>query len=202
MNAKSKVERTLKQVETGVQPNIVNGVAVDQLVQTINAIKATPAIAKFKFRVRNQWTEGACNSSSVDTYHGAGQNLSRPQPFVLEADEPSVLLGKDTAPNPVEHLLHALAACLTTSMVYHAAAQGIQIQEVESSVEGDLDLHGFLELDRNVRTGYQGIQVKFKIKADVSDDQLEKISQLGPRYSPVFDNLTKGVPVSVTAERL
>jgi len=102
----------------------------------------------------------------------------------------------------VEHLLHALAACLTTSMVYHAAAQGIQIQEVESSVEGDIDLHGFLELDRNVRNGYQGSQVKFKIKADVSDDQLEKISQLGPRYSPVFDSLTKRVPVSVTAERL
>jgi uncharacterized OsmC-like protein len=185
-----------------VQPTIINGVAVDQLFQTIDAIKATPAIAKFKFRIRNQWTEGACNVSGVDTYHGAGQNLSRPKPFVLEADEPSVLLGKDTAANPVEHLLHALAACLTTSMVYHAAAQGIQIQEVESSLEGDIDLHGFLELDGNVRNGYQGIQVKFKVKADVSDDQLEKIGQLGPRHSPVFDSLTKGVPVSVTAERL
>jgi uncharacterized OsmC-like protein len=184
-----------------VQPTIINGVAVDQLVQTIDAIKATPAIANFKFRIRNQWTEGACNISSVDTYHGAGQNLSRPKPFVLEADEPSVLLGKDTAANPVEHLLHALAACLTTSMVYHAAAQGIQIQEVESSLEGDIDLHGFLDLDGNVRNGYQGIQVKFKIKADVSDDQLEEIGRLGPRHSPVFDSLTKGVPVSVTTER-
>jgi uncharacterized OsmC-like protein len=193
MNAKS---------ELGVRPTIINGVAVDQLFQTIDAIKAIPAIAKFKFRIRNQWAEGACNSSSVDTYHGAGQNLSRPKPFVLEADEPSVLLGKDTAANPVEHLLHALAACLTTSMVYHAAAQGIQIQEVESSLEGDIDLHGFLDLDGNVRNGYQGIQVKFKIKADVSDDQLEEIGRLGPRHSPVFDSLTKGVPVSVTTERL
>src|SRR5580704_19399735 len=179
MNAKSKVERMLKQVETGVQPNIVNGVAVDQLVQTINAIKATPAIAKFKFCVRNQWTEGACNSSSVDTYHGAGQNLSRPQPFVLEADEPTVLLGKGTAPNPVEHLLHALASCLTTSMVYHAAAQGIELNEVESSFEGDTDLQGFLDLDESVRKGLQGIRVNFKIKADVPDSRLQEIAELG-----------------------
>jgi uncharacterized OsmC-like protein len=102
----------------------------------------------------------------------------------------------------VEHLLHALAACLTTSMVYHAAANGIQIEEVESSLEGDLDLHGFLALDKKVRKGYQGIRVKFKIKADVPDDQLQEIGRLGPGYSPVFDSLTNGVPISVTAERL
>jgi uncharacterized OsmC-like protein len=121
---------------------------------------------------------------------------------VLEADEPPVLLGKDTAANPVEHLLHALASCLTTSMVYHAAARGIQIEAVESSLEGDIDLHGFLELDKNVRNGYQGIRVNFKIKADVPDEQLQEISQLGAGHSPVFDSLINGVPVSVTAERL
>ena len=181
---------------------IINGVAVDDLVTTINTIKATPSIAKFKFRIRNQWVDAGQNNSTVDTFYGAGQELSRPQPFVLEADEPPVLLGKDRAANPVEHLLHALAACLTTSMVYHAAARGIHIEEVESSLEGDIDLHGFLELDKSVRNGYQGIRVSFKIKADVPDDQLQEIGQLGPRHSPVFDSLTKGVPVSVTAERL
>jgi uncharacterized OsmC-like protein len=180
----------------------VNGVAVDDLVNTIKAIKETPAIAKFKFRIHNQWAEAGHNSSTVDTYDGAGQNQSRPKPFVLEADEPPVLLGKDLAANPVEHLLHALAACLTTSMVYHAAARGIEIQEVESSLEGDIDLHGFLELDKNVRNGYQGIRVNFKIKADVPDDQLQEIVKMGPSHSPVFDSLTNGVPVSVTAERL
>ena len=185
-----------------VLSNQVNGVTVEDLSNTINAIKATPSIAKFKFRIRNQWVDGGRNSSTADGFYGAGQEQSRPKPFVLEADEPSVLLGKDTAANPVEHLLHALASCLTTSMVYHAAARGIEIEEVESSLEGDLDLRGFLDLDKNVRNGYQGIRVNFKIKADLPDAKLQELGQLGSGHSPVFDSLTRGVPVSVTAERL
>jgi uncharacterized OsmC-like protein len=187
---------------SSVFSNTVNGVAVEDLSTTVDAIKATPAIAKFKFRIRNQWVDAAQNRSTVDTFYGAGQEQTRPVPFVLEADEPRALLGKDAAANPVEHLLHALASCLTTSMVYHAAARGIHIEEVESSLEGDLDLRGFLRLDKNVRNGYQGIRVNFKIKADVPDAKLQEIGQLGPEHSPVFDSLTNGVSVSVTAERL
>ena len=182
-------------------PAIINGVNVDDLFTTIDAVKATPSIAKFRFRIHNQWQGAGRNQSIVDTFEGAGQQHSRTAPFVLVADEPRVLLGKDAAANPVEHLLHALASCLTTSMVYHAAARGIQIDEVESSLEGDIDLHGFLDLDQNVRKGYQGIRVTFKIKADASDGLLQEIAQLGARFSPVFDSLTKGVPVSVKAER-
>lgn len=187
---------------TAIVPKTVNGVAVDDLFNTINVIKATPSIAKFKFRIRNRWVDASQSCSTVDSFYGAGQEQSRTEPFVLEADEPPVLLGRDTGANPVEHLLHALASCLTTSMVYHAAARGIRIDEVESSLEGDLDLRGFLKLDQNVRNGYQGIRVKFKIKADVPDEKLQEIGQLGPGHSPVFDSLTNGVPVSVTAERL
>jgi uncharacterized OsmC-like protein len=194
--------KTIEMTTAHVLPKTVNGVTVEDLSKTVDAIKATPSIAKFKFRIRNQWVDASQNSSTADTFYGAGQEQSRPKPFVLEADEPPVLLGKDTAANPVEHLLHALASCLTTSMVYHAAVRGIPIDEVESSLEGDIDLHGFLELDKNVRNGYQGIRVNFKIKADVPDAMLQEISQLGPRHSPVFDSLTAGVPVSVTAERL
>ncbi len=194
--------KNTKQAATQVLENTVNGVAVDDLFKTVDAIKATPSIAKFKFRIRNQWEDASRNSSIADRFYGAGQELSRPKPFVLEADEPAVLLGKDTAANPVEHLLHALASCLTTSMVYHAAARGIQIEEVVSSLEGDLDLQGFLDLDKSVRNGYQGIRVNFKIKADVPDEKLQELCQLGPGHSPVYDSLTNGVPVSVTAERL
>lgn len=183
-------------------PKNINGVAVGDLFETIDAIKASPALAKFKFHIENRWDGAGQNSSSVNEYYGAGQDRSRGLAFVLKSDEPACLLGSDAAANPVEHLLHALAACLTTSMVYHAAARGIQIQEVESYLEGDIDLHGFLELDPKVRKGYQGIKVTFKIKADGSDEQLNEIVQLGPRYSPVFDSLANGVPISVKAERL
>ena len=183
-------------------PKIINGVNVNDLLATIYAIKACPAIAKFKFRIQNQWEEAGQNRSTVSEYYGAGEERSRPRPFVLQADEPGILLGKDTAANPVEHLLHALASCLTTSMVYHAAARGICVEEVESSFEGDIDLHGFLGLDPDVRKGYQGIRVTFKIKGDLDEEQLKEIVELGTGHSPVFDSLTKGVPVSVSAERL
>jgi uncharacterized OsmC-like protein len=185
-----------------VLESIVNGVAVDSLSQTVGAIKATPALAKFNFRIRNQWVDGGRNISTAGNFYGAGQEQTRSKAFVLEADEPPVLLGNDLAANPVEHLLHALAGCLTSSMVYHAAARGIHIDEIESSLEGDIDLHGFLELDKNVRNGYQGIRVNFKIKADVPDEQLQELCKLGSAHSPVFDSLTNGVPVAVTAQRL
>jgi uncharacterized OsmC-like protein len=181
---------------------LINGVNVDALNATIEAVKATPAISKFRFNVKNKWKEAGQNSSTVNEFFGAGQQQSRPQAFVLEADEPAILLGKDGAANPAEYLLHALAACITSSMVYHAAARGVQIEAVESSFEGDIDVHGFLDLDSNVRKGFQGIRVNFKIKADVPDAQLQTIAQLGPRFSPVFDSVTNGVPVSFTAERL
>jgi len=180
----------------------INGVAVDALLATIEAIKSTPTLAKFRFRIRNQWQSGSRNCSTVSSFTGANQELAHPQPFTLEADEPAILLGNDLAANPVEYLLHALAACLTTSMVYHASARGIGIEQVESFFEGDLDLHGFLNLNPKIRKGYQGIRVSFKIRANVPDEQLQEIVQLGTTYSPVFDSLTNGVPVSVTAERL
>jgi uncharacterized OsmC-like protein len=183
-------------------PTIVNGVNVDNLFTTIDAVKAAPAIANFKFRVENRWEGGSQNRSTVNEFHGAGQDLSRQKSFVLHADEPSVLLGEDKAANPVEYLLHSLAACVTTSMVYHAAARGIRIEEVESTFEGDIDLHGFLDLDPTVRNGYQGIRVNFKLKADAPDEKLREIVELGTGHSPVFDSLTNGVPVSVKAERL
>ena len=181
---------------------IVNGVNVDNLFTTIDAVKSVPTIAKFKFRVQNRWEGGAQNCSTVKGFYGVGKEHARENSFVLHSDEPVILLGQEAAANPVEHLLHSLAACVTTSMVYHAAARGIQIEAVESSFEGDIDLHGFLGLDPNIRKGYQAIRVNFKVKADVPDAQLEEIVALGTGYSPVFDSLTKGVPVSVKAERL
>jgi uncharacterized OsmC-like protein len=182
-------------------PKRTNGVAVDDLVSTVNAIKQTPTLAKFQFRVRNQWIDGPRSQSTADSFYGAGQEQSHAKPFVLDADEPPVLLGKDIAPNAGEYLLHTLAVCMTTTIVYHAAARGIDIEEVESSLEGDVDLQGFLGLDESVRKGFQGIRVNFKIKADVPDEQLQEICQLAKQYSSVFDTLTKGVPIAVTANR-
>lgn len=180
----------------------LNGVNVEQLLQTVNAIKDNPALAKFEFRASNKWINGGHNRTRIQGFYGAGQeDTTRTQPFVLENDEPPVLLGTDQGANPVEYVLHALAGCLTTSLVYHAAARGIQIEELETYFEGDIDLQGFLGLSDQVRNGYQNIRVTFKLKADAPEAMLQELCELAQRRSPVFDTLTNPVPITVQWER-
>jgi uncharacterized OsmC-like protein len=179
----------------------VNGVNVTQLMATVEAIKDTPSLAQFRFRAKNRWMDGGHNRTTVKEFYGAGQeDTSRIKPFVLDADEPPVLLGEDQGANPVEYVLAALAGCLTTSLVYHAAARGIKIDEVESRLEGTLDLRGFLGMSENVRNGYDDVRVTFKIKADASEEQLKELVELAQKRSPVFDIVSNPVPVSVRLE--
>jgi uncharacterized OsmC-like protein len=179
-----------------------NGVEVDRLHETISAVSASPELGRFTFQITNQWIDAGQNRSEARSFQGQGQVHVHKTKLALAADEPEILLGRDTAANPVEHLLHALASCVTTSMVYHAAARGISIEGVESSLEGDLDLRGFLGIDPTVRNGYQQIRIKLRIKGNLTDEQLEQLSNLGPTFSPVFDSLRNGVPISVSAERI
>jgi uncharacterized OsmC-like protein len=173
-----------------VRTSITNGVNVDDLTKTIQAVKAQPEIAKFKFNVSNCWLGGAHNRSTVNGFRGAMQDNEHTSRFVMDAGEHPVLLGNDEGANPVEFLLHALAACVTTSIVYHAAAPGI------------LDLRGFLGIDPNVRNGYERIRMTMKIMTNASDLQWAKLAAIGPAFSPVFDSVTKGVPVDLRAERM
>ena len=143
---------------------IANGVDVSRLAETIEAVKAEPELAKFQFRLQNRWIHSGENRSKVDEFTAGGNETRHKTSFTLIADEPEMLLGADNGANPVEHLLHALASCVTTSTVYHAAARGIAVEEVESTLEGELDLRGFLGLDAAIRNGYQGIRMKLFIK--------------------------------------
>ena len=182
--------------------NKTNGVDTTRMKETVASVKASPELGRFKFRLENRWIDAGENRSEVTSFYGAGQALSHKEGFTLEADEPETLLGQDKGANPVEHLLHALASCVTTSMVYHAAARGITIERVESSLDGDLDLQGFLGLDPTVRNGYQQIRLKLRIKANVTDEQLRELGDLGPTFSPVYDSILNGVPISVSTERM
>jgi uncharacterized OsmC-like protein len=181
---------------------LTNGVDTDRLHETVAAVKGSPELGRFTFRIENRWIDAGENRSQTKSFRAGGQEISHRADFTMAADEPEILLGRDKGANPVEHLLHALASCVTTSMVYHAAARGIPIEWVESSLEGDLDLQGFLGLDPTIRNGYQQIRLKLRIKADVNDEQLRELSSLGPTFSPVFDSIAKGVPISVSAERI
>jgi uncharacterized OsmC-like protein len=136
-------------------------------LQTVSLIQAQPALARFEFRFTNRWLSGPRTRSTVRSFFGAGQTQQHVTPIDLSTDEPPVLLGSDLNANPGEYLMHALAACVTSAIVYHAAARGIAIQKIESTIEGDVDLRGFLGLDASVRTGFEQIRMKLKIKANV-----------------------------------
>ena len=174
---------------------VINGVDVDRMGATIQAVQKNPSLATFQFRADNRWIDGGQNRSTIQHFYGAGQeDTLRTRPFVLDADEPPVLLGKDLAANPVEYVLHALAACLTTSLVYHAAARGIRIEAVESRLEGDLDQRGFLGLSDMIRRGFKEIRVNFTIQSDASAEQLHELA----KFSPVHDIVSNPVPVSIS----
>lgn len=177
---------------------VINGVDVARLGQTVQAVRQNPTLGTSQFRAINRWISGGHNRSTIKGFYGAGQeDTTRTKPFVLDADEPPVLLGNDQGANPVEFVLHALAACLTTSLVYHAAARGIQIESIESSLEGDLDLQGFLGLSEQVRRGYKQIRASFTIKSDASAEQLEALT----KFSPVYDIVSNPVQVSIQIEK-
>lgn len=176
---------------------LVNGVDLDALMATVKAIKADPELGESRFRASNRWLGGNHNRTTVTGFYAARQEIAHKQRFELDADEPPILAGNDQGANPVEHLLHALASCVTTSMVAHAAVRGIHLEEVESELEGDIDLRGFLGLSEDVPKGYTNIRVKFKVKADPKD--LEKLDDLA-RYSPVFNTLQQSVPVIIDIE--
>jgi uncharacterized OsmC-like protein len=180
--------------------NDVNGVNVDELFGTIDAVKKAPVIAKFKFRADNQWMGGGHNRTTIKNYYGIQKDHEHKAPFTLDADEPPLLLGRGLGPNPVEYALTALAACVTTAIVYHAAAKGVAIRSMESRLEGDIDLQGFLGIKKDVPRGYQEIRMYVTIDADAPPEKLEEIVQLGPAYSPVFDTITRAVPVKVQLE--
>jgi len=174
--------------------NIKNGVNVDQLVETIGAVQGNPELAKFEFRTKNNWIEGGHCVSSMKSFYGVGQeDTSRQETFTMECDHPNVLLGEDKAATPAEVVLHALGSCLTGAMVYHAAANGIEIEGAESSLKGGCDLHGFLGLDANVRKGFDGITVQLKVKSDASKEQLLNLA----KFSPVFDIISNPTPISI-----
>lgn len=188
--------------EPAAKRRVVNGVDQDRFEESRALLRANPELARFRFHLENRWVDGGHSRSTIRSFFGVGEEREHESPFVLDADEPPLLLGEDRGANPVEHLLNAVTTCVTGAIVYHAAARGVHIEKLHSEVEGEIDLRGFLALDPDVRPGYRRIRMKFMIKADCSDEILQELVQAGQRYSPVFDSITKGVSIDVTGERL
>lgn len=177
----------------------LNGVDTPTLFATLDAVKAQPEIAKFQFRARNTWVSGTHSRSTGADFHGALQEMQHQHDTELVFDHPAVLVGADHGPTPVEYLLHAIAACLTAGVANIAAARGVRLTKVSSTVEGDVDLLGILGLspDGSVRNGYEQIRVTFHIEGDADEQTLRTLVEQSRRRSAVYDALTNPTPVVI-----
>lgn len=196
MSKTTQIENKKEQMEQ----KIVNGVNVTKLFGTVDAIRSTPVLSKFNFRAKGKWIKGGHNQITINDFYGAGQTHNRSQPFVYDEDEPPVLLGEDHGANAGEYALAALSSCLSTTLIYHAAAQGIVIDEVESTLSGDIDLQGLLGMSENVRNGYEKIKVTFKVKSDAPKEKIRELVELAQKRSPVFDIISNPTPVKVSLQ--
>jgi uncharacterized OsmC-like protein len=179
-----------------------NGVDTPMLFATLDAVRAAPDAARFQFRAGNQWLHGTHSRSTLDSFFGVGEERSHARTFTFDADHPAVLVGQDRGPTPVEFLLHALASCITAGIANIAAARGITLTEVTSTVEGDIDLNGILGLDDEVRNGYQHVTIRFIVKGDAPAAKLAELVEQSRARSAVYDVLTNGVPVTVHVDTI
>jgi len=185
---------------TLINEPVRNGVDTATLFATLDAVKAAPEAARFQFRASNEWISGTHSRSTIDNFFGVGEERSHERTFHFDADHPAVLVGRDNGPTPVEYVLHALATCLTAGLANVAAARGVRLTEVRSTVVGDIDLNGILGLDHNVRNGYEKIGVRFTIKGDAPAEVLKAIVEQSRKRSAVFDIITNQVPVAIEVE--
>jgi uncharacterized OsmC-like protein len=178
----------------------LNGVDTPKLFATINAVKAAPELAQFRFRARNRWIDGTHSESTIDWFSGAGGEHTHALTFRCAADHPAVLVGADRGPTPVEFLLHALASCITAGIGNIAAARGITLTSVTSTIEGNMNLQGILGLSEEVRNGYEKIRASFVIQGDAPAAKLREIVEQSRARSAVFDVLTNGVAIELTVD--
>ncbi|MBX3314214.1 MAG: OsmC family protein [Actinobacteria bacterium] len=176
-------------------PTEVNGVPTEKLFGTIAKLTDQPELAAFRFTARNTWVEGTASRSEIHEWHGAGADQVHVDRFAFTADHPT--LGHGHGPTPQEYVLHALTACITAGIATGAAARGIELRSVTSTVTGEIDVRGVLGIDPDVRKGFGNVTVAFDVDADATDDQIEALIAGGTKYSAVFDMLTGTTPVSV-----
>jgi uncharacterized OsmC-like protein len=174
-----------------------NGVDTAALFATLDAVKAAPEAARFQFRAENEWVSGTHNRGTIHRFFGVGEERTHERVFQFDADHPAVLVGQDNGPTPVEYLLHALAACLTAGLANIAAARGVRLTSVRSTVTGDIDLNGILGLNPQIRNGFQNIAVRFAVDGDAPAEVLRSLMEQSRARSAVFDVIRNGVPVTV-----
>ncbi|MFW6323529.1 MAG: OsmC family protein [Desulfovibrionales bacterium] len=181
---------------------IVNGLNVSQVTGTIESIRQQPALGKRLFQATNEWVSGTHSQATVKEFHAGGKEDASRSPVSFDLDEPPTLAGRNQGPNPAEYLLVGLSGCLTRALVTHASIKGIELKDVRSRVEGELELQGVLGISEQVPVGFKKISVFFDIDADISEEKKEDLVRMARKHSPVFHTLSQATPVRVHLEEM
>ncbi len=174
-----------------------NGVNVTALFGAQEALKQAPEAAQFKWRATVKWLKGTHSRSTIETFYGLGEEQKHKQPYTFEADHPEVFAAEDQAATPVEMVLASLASCLTAGVAAVAQARQVQLRSVSATLEAGMDIRGILGMDEDVRNGFDGIKVTYKIDADASPEDIKAIVAQSQKRSAVYDILTNPTNVSV-----
>jgi uncharacterized OsmC-like protein len=177
--------------------SVNNGVNVQALLEAREALKGAPEAAKFNWRASCKWQNGTHSNTSIQGFHGLGQEQNHKTEYSFSADHPEIFASEDQGVTPVEFLLVGLASCLTAGIAAVAQNRGIQLRSVEANVEGSMDIRGILGIDSDVRNGYDDIKVTFKIDADASKKDIEALVAQSQKRSAVYDIITNPTNVSV-----
>ncbi len=176
---------------------VKNGVNVEALLAAREALKGAPEAAKFKWRASCKWQNGTHSATTVQGFHGLGQEQKHKTEFSFEADHPEIFASEDLGATPVEYVLVGLASCLTAGVAAVAQNRGIQLRSVEAKIEGSMDIQGILGIDSDVRNGYDDVTVTFNIDADASKKEIEAIVAQSQKRSAVYDIITNPTNVTV-----
>lgn len=175
-----------------------NGVNVAALISAREALAQAPQAAQFKWRAACEWKNGTHSHSTVEGYYGLGQEHRHRRTFTFDADHPEVFASEDKGATPVEYVLVGLASCLTAGIAAVAQHRNIQLRSVTASIEGDMDIQGILGVDSDIRNGFGGIRVSYKIDADAKREDIEALVAQSQKRSAVYDIVTN--PTNVTVE--
>ena len=179
------------------QKSVDNGVNVEALLGAREALSSAPEAAQFKWRATVKWLKGTHSRSTIETFYGLGEEQKHKKPYTFEADHPEVFAAEDQAATPVEMVLASLASCLTAGVAAVAQARQVQLRSVTATLEAGMDIRGILGMDEDVRNGFDGIKVTYKIDADASPEDIKAIVAQSQKRSAVFDIITNPTNVSV-----
>ena len=174
-----------------------NGVNVEALLDARKALSEAPEAAKFQWRAKCEWLRGTHSRSTVEGFFGFGEEQMHKSKFTFDADHPEVFASEDHGATPVEIVLASLASCLTAGIASVAQLREIQLHSVTATVEGGMDIQGILGMDSDVRPGFDGIKVTYKIDADATPDEIKAIVAQSQKRSAVFDVVANPTNVTV-----